>query len=168
MVEAGKGIAPTEEGSPQGDMISPLLMNIALHGLEEAAGVRYRHTGAHAGEARADSPILTRYADDFVAGCHSKQQAEQIKAQLTEWLMPRGLTLNEEKTKIVHLADWTGSPGRRSSGTRQSKARHPPMTPRRPAAGPNGGDESNPHWMATRCDCSPGRTAIAPYAEIHC
>jgi len=105
VIEAGKGIAPTEEGSPQGGVISPLLMNIALHGLEEAAGVRYRHTGAHAGEARADSPILIRYADDFVACCHSKQQAEQIKAQLAEWLMPRGLTLNEEKTEIVHLTD---------------------------------------------------------------
>jgi RNA-directed DNA polymerase len=105
VVEAGKRIAPTEEGSPQGGVTSPLLMNIALHGLEEAAGVRYRHTGAHAGEARADSPILIRYADDFVVCCHSKQQAEQIKAQLAGWLMPRGLALNEEKTKIAHLAD---------------------------------------------------------------
>ena len=39
--EAGKGFAPTEEGTPQGGIISPLLLNIALHGLEEAAGVRY-------------------------------------------------------------------------------------------------------------------------------
>ena len=40
--EAGKGFAPTEEGTPQGGVISPLLLNVALHGLEEAAGVRYR------------------------------------------------------------------------------------------------------------------------------
>ena len=40
--EAGKGYSPTEEGTPQGGVISPLLLNIALHGLEEAAGVRYR------------------------------------------------------------------------------------------------------------------------------
>ena len=40
--EAGKGFAPTVEGTPQGGVISPCLLNVALHGLEEAAGVRYR------------------------------------------------------------------------------------------------------------------------------
>src|SRR5487761_1584901 len=43
--EAGKGFTHTEEGTPQGGVISPLLLNIALHGLEEAAGVRYEHLG---------------------------------------------------------------------------------------------------------------------------
>jgi RNA-directed DNA polymerase len=43
--EKGKGFAPTEEGTPQGGVISPLLLNVALHGLEEAAGARYRQTG---------------------------------------------------------------------------------------------------------------------------
>src|SRR6202142_1944408 len=57
--EAGKGYAPTEEGTPQGGVISPLLLNIALHGLEEAAGVRYR-TGSHAREFKAGSPALPR------------------------------------------------------------------------------------------------------------
>ena len=40
--EPGKGFAPTEEGTPQGGVISPLLLNVALHGLEEAAGVSYQ------------------------------------------------------------------------------------------------------------------------------
>jgi len=102
--EAGKGFAPTEEGTPQGGVISPLLLNIALHGLEEAAGVRY-HTGTYAGRVKAGCPALTRYADDLVVCCHSRQQAEQVKAQLAEWLEPRGLAFNEAKTRIVHLSE---------------------------------------------------------------
>jgi RNA-directed DNA polymerase len=102
--EAGKGYSPTEEGTPQGGVISPLLLNIALHGLEEAAGVRYR-TGTHAGELKDTSPALTRYADDLVVCCHSRQEAGQVKARLAEWLEPRGLAFNEAKTRIAHLAE---------------------------------------------------------------
>jgi RNA-directed DNA polymerase len=102
--EAGKGFAPTGEGTPQGGIISPLLLNIAVHGLEEAAGVRYR-VGARAGEVKSGSPALTRYADDLVVCCHSRQQAEQVKARLAAWLAPRGLAFNEAKTRIVHLSE---------------------------------------------------------------
>jgi RNA-directed DNA polymerase len=102
--EAGKGFAPTGEGTPQGGTISPLLLNIALHGLEEAAGVRY-HTGNYSGTVRPGCPALTRYADDLVVCCHSGQQAEQVKAQLAEWLEPRGLAFNDAKTRIVPLSE---------------------------------------------------------------
>ncbi len=102
--EAGKGFAPTGEGTPQGGVISPLLLNIALHGLEEAAGVRYR-TGARAGEVRDGCPVLTRYADDLVVCCQSRQQAEQVQARLATWLEPRGMAFNEAKTRIVHLCE---------------------------------------------------------------
>ena len=102
--EAGKGFAPTGEGTPQGGVISPLLLNIALHGLEEAAGVRYR-TGVHAGDVRDGCPALTRYADDLVVCCHSRQQAEQVQARLAGWLEPRGLAFNEAKTRIVPLSE---------------------------------------------------------------
>jgi RNA-directed DNA polymerase len=101
--EAGKGFAPTEEGTPQGGVISPLLLNIALHGLEEAAGVRYR-TGIHAGDVKDGCPALTRYADDFAVCCHTREQAEQVQARLATWLEPRGLAFNEAKTQIVHLS----------------------------------------------------------------
>ena len=104
MVEQGR-FSPTEEGSPQGGVISPLLMNVALHGLDEAAGVRYRATGTHAGLAVAGTPILVRYADDLAVCCCSRQQAEQVKARLAVWLAPRGLVFNEDKTRIVHLEE---------------------------------------------------------------
>src|SRR6516225_4257050 len=102
VIDQGR-FAPTEEGSPQGGVISPLLMNVALHGMEQAAGVRYIRTGTNAGTARPGSPVLIRYADDLLALCHSREQAEQVKARLTEWLRPRGLVFNEDKTRIVHL-----------------------------------------------------------------
>jgi RNA-directed DNA polymerase len=98
-------LTPTEEGTPQGGVISPLMMNVALHGLEEAAGVRYYTSGRHAGEAYPGSPILVRYADDLVACAHTRAQAEQLKAKLADWLAPRGLVFNEDKTQIVHLTN---------------------------------------------------------------
>lgn len=79
-----------------------MLLNVALHGLEEAAGVRYS-TGASAGRPKRNSPVAIRYADDLVVCCHTRQQAEQVKAQLAEWLTPRGLAFNEDKTRIVSL-----------------------------------------------------------------
>jgi RNA-directed DNA polymerase len=101
--EAGKGFAPTGEGTPQGGVISPCLLNVALHGLEEAAGVRYRTSGTRAGDPLPGSPVAVRYADDVVVLCHSQEQADQVKARLAEWLAPRGLAFNEDKTKIVRL-----------------------------------------------------------------
>jgi RNA-directed DNA polymerase len=100
--ETGKGFAPTSEGTPQGGVISPVLLNVALHGLEEAAGVRYRG-GVHADHVKEGYPALIRYADDFVACCHTRQQAEQVMARLTGWLARRGLSLNEDKTHIITL-----------------------------------------------------------------
>ena len=115
--EAGRGFAPTEEGTPQGGVISPLLLNVALHGLEGAAGVRYR-TGVKAGKTREGYPVLVRYADDFVVCCHTRQQAEAVRERLTGWLAERGLSLNEDKTHLVALTqgfDFLGWTFRRST-----------------------------------------------------
>jgi RNA-directed DNA polymerase len=103
--EAGKGFAPTEEGTPQGGIISPCLLNVALHGLEEAAGVRYYETGtrARAGRVREDSPVAVRYADDFAVCCRSRRQAEHVREALAEWLARRGLALNDDKTRVVSV-----------------------------------------------------------------
>ena len=51
----------------------------------------------------AGSPVVVRYADDLLALCHSREQAEQVKARLASWLAPRGLVFNEAKTQITHL-----------------------------------------------------------------
>ena len=118
VIENGR-FAPTEEGTPQGGVASPLLLNVALHGMEQAAGVRYQQTGIHAGITAPDSPVLIRYADDLVALCHTRHEAEQVKARLAEWLTPRGLTFNEDKTRIVTLDDgfdFLGVTVRRQSG----------------------------------------------------
>jgi RNA-directed DNA polymerase len=104
VIDQGR-FAPTEQGSPQGGVISPVLMNVALHGMEAAAGVRYIPTGANAGTARPGSPVVIRYADDLLAFCHSRQQAEQVKARLADWLALRGLRFNEDKTAIRPLDD---------------------------------------------------------------
>src|SRR5260370_33329606 len=78
--EAGKGFTPTGEGTPQGGVISPLLMNVALHGLEEAAGVRKERSDTR--RTKRGAPALVRYADDMVALCQSRQEAQQRKANL--------------------------------------------------------------------------------------
>ncbi len=98
VVENGR-YAPTEEGTPQGGVVSPVLLNVALHGMEQAAGVRYDPNGW----AKADSPVLIRYADDLLALCHSRHEALQVKARLASWLAPRGLAFNEDKTRVVTL-----------------------------------------------------------------
>lgn len=111
--------APTEEGVPQGGIISPALMNVALHGMEEAAGVRYRLTGPRAGELAVGSSTLIRYADDLVVLCHSHEEAQQVKERLAVWLAPRGLAFNEDKTRIAHLdegCDFLGFTVRRFNG----------------------------------------------------
>jgi RNA-directed DNA polymerase len=95
--------APTEQGTPQGGGISPVLMNVALHGMEHAAGVCYLRLGNDAAHVAAGAPVLVRYADDLLALCHSRAQAEQVKARLAGWLDSRGLAFNEAKTQITHL-----------------------------------------------------------------
>jgi len=100
VVEQGR-LHRTEDGVPQGGVVSPLLLNIALHGMEQAAGVSYDTNGW----VRADSPVLVRYADDLVALCHSRQDAHETKARLGRWLAPRGLAFNEDKTRVVPLSE---------------------------------------------------------------
>jgi RNA-directed DNA polymerase len=112
-------LSPTEEGVPQGGVVSPVLLNIALHGMEQAAGVRYCQVGRTAGKTRVGSPVLIRYADDLIALCHTRDDALKVKARLSAWLAPRGLVFNEEKTRVVSLdegVDFLGFNVRRYHG----------------------------------------------------
>ena len=116
VIEDGR-FAPSGEGTPQGGVISPCLMNVALHGMEEAAGVRYWE-GATL-RAAPGTPVLVRYADDVLALCHTREQAEHVKQRLARWLEPRGLAFNEAKTRITHLdqgVDFLGFEIRRYRG----------------------------------------------------
>ncbi|HTE67802.1 MAG TPA: reverse transcriptase domain-containing protein [Actinomycetes bacterium] len=100
VVDRGR-YAPTDEGTPQGGVISPLLLNIAMQGIEEAAGVRYNNNG----HTKPGTPTVVTYADDFVALCHSREQAETVRDRLSTWLKPKGLSFNQDKTRIVPLDD---------------------------------------------------------------
>jgi len=89
---------PTEEGTPQGGIISPVLMNMTLDGLE--AMLKQRFSGTH---PRA-KVHLNRYADDFIiTGASPEQLATEVKPLVVEFLQARGLTLSEEKTHITHI-----------------------------------------------------------------
>jgi RNA-directed DNA polymerase len=88
-------------GTPQGGVISPLLLNIALHGLEAALGVQRNCQGRIVGKR-----AVVRYADDFVVFCESREDAQLVVERiLPEWLAKRGLGLSPDKTRIVHLRE---------------------------------------------------------------
>jgi RNA-directed DNA polymerase len=91
----------TPTGTPQGGVTSPLLLNIALHGMEAALGVTHDTRGKIIGKR-----AVVRYADDFVVFCETEEDALDVRDRvLPAWLAERGLSLSEEKTRIVHLSE---------------------------------------------------------------
>ena len=93
----------TTAGTPQGGIASPLLANIALHGMESAVGVSYM---TWRGINRVISRrALVRYADDFVIFAETREDAEAARSDIARWLADRGLELSQEKTTIRHLRD---------------------------------------------------------------
>lgn len=93
----------TEEGTPQGGIISPVLANLALDGLEQLLCKHYAHNAA----ARHRNKVhLVRYADDFVITGTSKELLENdVKPLVSAFLTERGLELSEEKTLVTHIED---------------------------------------------------------------
>ena len=84
---------PVETGTPQGGVISPLLANIGLHGLE-----------TYIKEINPKLGII-RYADDFVVTSKDKESLETVLIQIQQWLIQRGLEISAEKTRIVDIED---------------------------------------------------------------
>ena len=95
--------AKTEMGTPQGGVISPLLLNIALHGMEQAIGVVYYQRDTYT--AIKSNRALIRYADDFVIFAETREDAEAAQSTISDWLRGRGLELSQEKTRIRHLKE---------------------------------------------------------------
>lgn len=94
---------PTEEGTPQGGIISPTLANMALDGLQAKLSERFIKINHHR-DTYYPKVHLIRYADDFIITGRSKEMLEdEVLPLVKEFLETRGLTLSEEKTKITHI-----------------------------------------------------------------
>lgn len=107
VIEKGT-LFPTEEGTPQGGVISPLLANIALHGLEtrirenypefiKVNGIRYTNGSW--------KPEVIRYADDFLILHRDLSVIQECKRITEEWLKVMGLELKPSKTRIAHTLE---------------------------------------------------------------
>src|SRR5438552_19013365 len=93
---------PTDEGSPQGGPISPVLANLTLNGLETL--LRERFPQLH--EKSHTKVNLVRFADDFIITGASQELLEQeVKPLVEAFMRERGLELSQEKTVITHIAE---------------------------------------------------------------
>jgi RNA-directed DNA polymerase len=98
----------TLQGTPQGGLISPLLANIALHGMEEELGIIYRRyvtKDKRLSYTIQSSHTLVRYADDFIILCRTREEAQSMYIRLKPYLQKRGLELAEDKTRITHITE---------------------------------------------------------------
>ncbi len=90
VMEEGKDWSPTECGTPQGAVVSPLLANLYLNALDW--------------KLRLAGWELVRYADDFVVLCRTREQAEEVLAMVQQWSASAGLQLHPQKTRLVDMA----------------------------------------------------------------
>jgi len=87
VMESAKGWQPTETGTPQGAVVSPLLSNIYLNGLDwQMARKGYQ---------------MVRYADDFIVLCRSQEEAQEVLELIKSWVEENGLRLHPTKTRLV-------------------------------------------------------------------
>lgn len=86
---------PTDKGTPQGGIISPILANMTLDGIETMLNVRFPKMRVY----------FVRYADDFLIITPTKEIAEEAQDVIRDFLLERGLELSAEKTLITHIND---------------------------------------------------------------
>jgi len=107
---------PTEAGTPQGGIISPVLANLALDELEKELHKRFRHKD----NSKPSTGVnYVRYADDFIITARNPQKLEEIRSFTESFLAERGLQLSAEKTKLTHITagfDFLGQNVRRYNG----------------------------------------------------
>jgi RNA-directed DNA polymerase len=102
----GNTYSPSEMGIAQGSVISPLLMNVALHGMEAVVT-----EGSANGHTR-EQPLLVRFADDFVILHADLKELQQAVRRVKRWLATMGLQLHADKTRITHtLMPYQGQVG---------------------------------------------------------
>lgn len=102
----------TEAGTPQGGVISPLLANIALHGMEtmlkdliKSIPLKTPNGTSMGTRDKQRSLSVIRYADDFVVMHYDKKVVLKCKEAIQAWLKEIGLELSEEKTRITHTLE---------------------------------------------------------------
>ncbi|MEI7837130.1 MAG: group II intron reverse transcriptase/maturase [Planctomycetota bacterium] len=112
IMDGGK-LFPVDEGTPQGGVISPLLANIALHGLETAVRSAFPHFKPPRKTPTVRwKPQVIRYADDFVIIHPDLDALKRAKEIAAEWLKGMGLEMKPSKTRITHtLREIDGPPG---------------------------------------------------------
>ena len=98
---------PTKSGTTQGSIISPILSNITLDGIEKILYIKY-HSKNNKIIRRIASKYqvnFVKYADDFIVTARTKEIAEEVKILIGKFLKQRGLELSNEKTHITHIND---------------------------------------------------------------
>jgi RNA-directed DNA polymerase len=108
VVEVGF-FSPTDTGTPQGGVISPLLANVALDGMERLFDAEYADGRPKAPACRKGNNkgiAVIRYADDFVTTAPTREVLETYaRPRIEQFLHERGLALSEAKTRIVHITE---------------------------------------------------------------
>jgi RNA-directed DNA polymerase len=96
-LKAGTNVGFPDQGTPQGGVVSPLLANIALNGIESIYG--YKNT-----QGKRAEPTI-RYADDLVIILQPKEDATAILEKISKFLAERGMNVSEKKTRITAATD---------------------------------------------------------------